>query len=153
MNAIQVMNGRGIDQFWPKCEPHKGIRAIMDIYWRVVYLHHGSQIYPMTYRLFPWSIFWKIQFRVFGSLTRCKPNMDQEQLPCTTMQLPLALNWKRRIKSAFLYHSPLTFAAREPLLPLTTKLVGKMTLDNVGLKKRPFGELEFHGHSCFFFLM
>ena len=40
------------------------------------------QLYEFMVQL-PWPNFFKINFESFGLLTRCKPNVDQEERPCT----------------------------------------------------------------------
>ena len=51
-------------------------------------LHHGSWSWTMEDGLFhgPTSMVWflkKLVYKAFGPLTRCKPNVDQEEWPCT----------------------------------------------------------------------
>ena len=55
------------------------------------------------------------------------------------------------IKTAVLYHCPLTFAAREPLLLFSPQ--NSLDHDNGYRrpKNRPFGDLKLHGYSYGFF--
>ena len=55
-------------------------------------LHYGPWNQTMENGLFqqfefmvqlPWSDFLKISFEILRPITRCKPNVDQEELPCT----------------------------------------------------------------------
>ena len=53
-------------------------------------LHHGSRSCPMPYGLFSWPHFMvtfekDANLKAFGPLTRCQPNMDQEEWPCAKM--------------------------------------------------------------------
>jgi hypothetical protein len=54
----------------------------------IIYVLYSGPVYTMDLEvglrkmdgLFPWSDFLQIEFyRVFGPLTRCKPNVDQEE--------------------------------------------------------------------------
>ena len=43
-------------------------------------LHYGPPSCPMSYGIFPWSYLQEnTLLKVFRPLTRCKPNVDQEQ--------------------------------------------------------------------------
>jgi hypothetical protein len=53
----------------------------------------------------------------------------------------------------FLYHGPLTIAAREHLLPPSPKMCWTMTTDNVGLKTCLLGISSSMIILTFFFLM
>ena len=51
-------------------------------------LHHGPWSCSMSHGIFPWPCFYGLivnehTFKAFGSMTRCKLNMDQEKWPCT----------------------------------------------------------------------
>ena len=54
------------------------------------YLRYWRLVYTMDYEVGPWkmafshgSILKKPACKAFGPLTRCKPNVDQEEWPCT----------------------------------------------------------------------
>ena len=152
-------------------------------------LHHGPWNWTMEDGIFPWfhlvvqfpwsnSSKYQLDYKAFGPLTRCKPNVNQEEWPCTKSEWAEFLNicpktvvWKKKFKFdhsfVFIFSSQkyfiknhynvislpwaLTFFLIKHLFCFShRKTRWTMSVDNVGLKICLLGTLNFMVTLTFF---
>ena len=155
---------------------HKGL--VFECHFTPWTIKSDHVAWPFPVVQLPWSSFLtKSIYKAFGPLARCKPNVNQEEWPCTKKRMrwfclihvPKRRVWKKvhvgplccplfpkrfplkiQCNNISWPWGPWPFSTRAPLLPPPPQ----NPLDHINAWRRPsnmsFGDLELHGHSNYF---
>ena len=155
---------------------HKGL--VFECHFTPWTIKSDHVAWPFPVVQLPWSSFLtKSIYKAFGPLARCKPNVNQEEWPCTKkwmrwfclIHVPKRRVWKKvhvgplccplfpkrfplkiQCNNISWPWGPWPFSTRAPLLPPPPQ----NPLDHINAWRRPsnmsFGDLKLHGHSNYF---